>query len=82
VDLTSPPMKPKNMVWIPSGSFLIGSNDFYPEAHHDQGEFLLIGRFQQEAPASSRSCAATSWSIPLLWPQDPLARKVGQKSSS
>jgi hypothetical protein len=31
VDLTSPPMKPKNTVWIPGGSFLMGSNDFYPE---------------------------------------------------
>ena len=24
-------MNPKNMVWIPGGEFLMGSNDFYPE---------------------------------------------------
>ena len=31
MDLTSRPMKPKNMIWIPGGSFLMGSNDFYVE---------------------------------------------------
>ena len=24
-------MNPKNMVWVPGGAFLMGSNEFYPE---------------------------------------------------
>ena len=53
-DRTQPPSRNgEGMVWIPGGTFLMGSDDFYPEeapVHHVDGRRLLDGR----APGDGR----------------------------
>jgi formylglycine-generating enzyme required for sulfatase activity len=50
----SPPAKnpPKNMVWIPAGRFLMGSNDFYPE-ERPVHEVAVDGFWMDEHPVTA-----------------------------
>ena len=70
------PAPDTDMIWIPGGTFLMGSNDHYPEerpVHHADGRWILDGPVAGDkmtcSRGSSRQPTPRHWTSPR-WRQE------------